>query len=210
MQYTIRCKGRVLGTTTLDFYHLIHGQHSGWLHPEPDADDLLNAISIGSAWIRAWLMRGDTLNDGRRLTQPEFETSRECEAISAAVAARSHLVLTLHREDGSELPTREIILQDRIYWDTPGIDDEDPYEGLDDQKRAELEASVEHDLAVISEWNQEEYGESTTSIMDDDEWRKLLETRWRDAEESRYQVHLRLANPDDLPSHLAWLTENAE
>ena len=209
MRYTIRYQGRVLGTTSLDSYHLIPGQHSGWFHPEPGADDVLAAISIGSAWVRAWQMRSDTLDDGRPLTEPAFETSREYKAISAAVAARSHLVLTLHREDGSELPTQEILVEDRIHWDLPGGADDDPFEMLDEQKRAEIDAAVEHDIALISEWNLESE-ESTTSIMSDDEWQKLVETRWREAEESRYQVHLRLANPDDLPSQLIWLTEKAE
>ena len=93
--------------------------------------------------------------------------------------------------------------------DFPGIDNEDPYEGLDEQQCAELDAAVAHDLEIINEWNLEESETSSSSAADDDEFRKLIESRWREAGESRYQVHLRLANPDDLPSDLAWLTEIA-
>jgi hypothetical protein len=46
--------------------------------------------------------------------------------------------------------------------------------------------------------------------MDDDEWRKFVEARWLEAEESRYQVHLRLAKPDDLPSPRIRLSETAK
>jgi len=208
MRYTVRCNGRALGSTTLDFDHLVHGQHSGWLHPVPGAQDLLDATSIGFAGLRAWHMRGDTLDNGRPLTQPEFLTSPEGEAISVAVSARSHLVLTLHREDGSELPTREILLQDRIYWDT--LDDQDQYEGPDEQEDAEFEEPVEYEVAATREWNEDELEEPTTPILDDDAFRRLVEAQWLAAAESRYQVHVRLANPDDLPSELTWLTESSE
>ena len=207
MHYTIRHNGRVLGTTTLDLYQLVHGQHSGWLHPDASAQDLLDAISIKSAYLRTWMNRGDTLGDGRRLTNPEFLVSRKCEAISAAVAVRLHFVLTLHREDGSEISTREIVLQDRFPGDIPGIDELDLYEGLDEPQLTEIDAAVAHDLEIISEWNLEE---SSPSAANDEEFRKLIELRWREAGESRYQVHLRLANADDLPSDLRWLEEAAQ
>ena len=205
MQFTIRHNGRVLGTTALDIYQLVHGQHSGWLLPEPEARDLLDAISIHSAWMRTWLTRADTLANGRRAADPDFLASRKCEAISAAVAERSHFVLTLHREDGSEIPIREIVLQDRFPGEFPGIDnDEDPYEGLDEKQRAELDAAVAHDLEIISEWDLED---SPPSAAEEEEFRNLIESRWREAGDSRYQVHLYLTNPDDLPSDLAWLVE---
>lgn len=47
-------------------------------------------------------------------------------------------------------------------------------------------------------------------IAYDEEFRKLIESRWHEAGESRYQVHLRLANADDLPSQLDWLEEIVE
>ena len=210
MHYTIRHNGRVLGTTSLDLYQLVRGQHSGWLHPGPGAQDLLDAISIKSAYMRTWMNRADTLGDGRRVTHTEFLASRKCEAISAAVAVRVQFVLTMHRDDGSEIPTREIVLQDRFPGDIPGIDDEDLYEGLDDQQLAELDAAVAHDLGIISEWNLEESDASSPSAADDEEFRKLIESRWHEAGESRYQVHLRLANADNLPSQLDWLEEIGE
>ena len=210
MHYTIQHNGRILGTTTLDLYQLVHGQHSGWLHPDDSAQDLLDAISIKSAYMRTWMNRGDTLDDGRRLTPAEFLASRKCEAISAAVAVRSQFVLTLHREDGSEIPTQEVVLQDRFPGDIPGIDDEDLYEELDEQQLAEIDASVAHDLEIIGEWNLEKSGDSSTSVEDAEKFRKLIESRWREAGESRYQVHLRLANADDLPSDLGWLKETAQ
>ena len=207
MRYTIRHQGRVLGTTALDCYQLIHGQHSGWFFPEPGADLVLDAVSIKSAYIRAWMLRGDTLGDGGRLTEPDLGKPRECEKITTAVSARAHLLLTLHRDDGSELPTQEIILQDRMYWEAPDFLDEE--EALAEEDDEEPAAPFAPDFAVMCQWNPETGEESTTS-MDDDEWRKFVEARWLEAEESRYQVHLRLANPDDMPSQLIRLTEKAK
>lgn len=195
MAYSIRCNGVVLGATELDFPQLHRVQHSGWLLPSADADQLLDAVSIGYASVRAWMVRGETFPNGEPLTSPAFAASPECQAISASVAERLRFVLTLHRADGSELPTREIVVQDHHCWPAPwdeakvmpdeGDDaDADPYEGLDDAQRAELEAAVEHDLAVLREM-------------------------WAE-ERPRYQVHVRLAEPDDLPSSIDWLADGAE
>ena len=61
--------------------------------------------------------------------------------------------------------------------------DEDPFEGLDDEQRAELEAVTEHDLALLRE-------------------------HWED--QSRYHVHVLLADPDELPSNPLWREDQAE
>jgi hypothetical protein len=64
-------------------YQFVRGQHSGYLEPADGAQHLLDAVAVGYPNLPTWLMRG-------------------CQAITDAVAARVQLVLTLHREVGTE------------------------------------------------------------------------------------------------------------
>ena len=229
MSYTIRCNGRVLGVTSFDLHPMLHGQHSGWLYPDAAATDLLDAVSIGYASVRAWMTRGTMLPNGSPLTQPEYAMSPECQAITVSVAARQHFALTVHRVDGSDLPTHEVIVQDFHTWPTPWHDqsathslnddepcedDTDPYEGLDEAKRAELEAIVEHDIGVWREMHADrlqaaEYSADSVQV-DDAAWEAEVDAIARAAQRSRYQVHVRLANSNDLPANLEWLAGGAE
>ncbi len=95
MPYTIQCRGRVLGTTSLEFDEFVPGQHSGYLEPEDGAQHLLDAVAVGYPNLLTWLMRDTTLPNGASFASPKFLASGECQAIAEAVAARVHLVLSL-------------------------------------------------------------------------------------------------------------------
>ncbi|MBL0169680.1 MAG: hypothetical protein IPP90_02970 [Gemmatimonadaceae bacterium] len=210
MLYTVRCKGRVLGTTELEFEPPVPGQHSGWFHPTPGAERQLDLISIGYPLIDWWLMRAESPPKGVPLILPDFPTSPECEAISSAIAARLHFVLSLHRADGSELATRDIILQDRHYWPAPWIDDLDPYEGLDAQQIAALDADVEHDIALFREWHPASTGDSPSTDGKDRALDDALSAISQHAAQTRYQVYVRLVDPRDVPRYSGWFSGLSE
>jgi 2-keto-4-pentenoate hydratase len=74
-----------------------------------------------------------------------------------------------------------------------------------DEQRAEINAAVEHDVALLREWHPEWF----------DDWAELVDDMpFEEAAEPepvglspRYEVHLRLVNPDDLPCKRTWLME---
>lgn len=207
MPYTIQCRGRVLGTTSLEFDEFVPGQHSGYLEPGDGAQHLLDAVAVGFPNLLTWLMRDTTLPNGASFASPKFLASGECQAIAEAVAARVHLVLSLHREDGTELPTSDIVLQDREYWDMPWLEAElDAC--LTDQQRAEIDAAVEHDVALLREWHPEWFDGSADAV-DDLPFESAGEPEPVGLR-PRYLVHLRLLNPTVIECSDSPLAEESQ
>lgn len=207
MSYTIQCRGRVLGTTELEFEPFVRGQHTGWLAAEQGAQYLLDAVAVGYPNMLTWLMRGTTLPNGAAFASPEFLASGEYQAITEAVAARLHLVLSLHREDGTELPTTDIVLQDRHYWPMPWLEAELDAR-LTDAQRAEIDAAVEHDVALLREWHPEWF-DGSADAADDLPFESAGEPEPVGLR-PRYLVHLRLLNPTDIECSASPLAEESQ
>ena len=207
MKHTIQCRGQKLGTTELEFEPFVRGQHTGFLEPEPGAQRLLDAVAIAYPNLLTWLLRDTTVPNGTAFASPEFLASGEYQAITEAVAARLHLVLSLHREDGTELPTTDILLQDREYWEMPWMEAELDAR-LTDQQRAELDASIEHDLALLREWHPEWF-DGSSDAKDDTPDESAAEPEPVGLR-PRYLVHLRLVNPRDVKCNTSPLAEASQ
>jgi hypothetical protein len=205
MPYTIQCRGHVLGTTDLDLYQLVSGQHSGWLHPAAGAQHLLDAIAIGYPSMLSWLLRATVPPNGVALASSTFLVSGECQAITEAMAARLPFAVSLHGDDGTEVATTDIVLQDRHYWPMPWLEAELDAR-LTDEQRAEIDASIEHDMAVLRECHPEWFNGSADDI-DDMPFDASADVGPAGLS-PRYQVHLRLVHADDIPSNVVFLTED--
>lgn len=227
MTYTIRCNGHVLGTSALDFTQVVDGHLSGWLNPAADALDLLDAVAIGYASVRAWTLRGTVHPNVNPYQQPGYVLSAECQAISAAVAVRLHLVLAVHHADGAEVPTCETVVQDMHVWPTlwrhqeteggavsGGVNDleEDPCEWLDPAQRAQLEAHVAHDYEMWESMHADRLPDGDQGDTDDEDvsWLARVDAIASTDEPSRFQAHVRLANRIDLASRLTPLALEAK
>ena len=205
MPYTIQCRRHVLGTTELDLYQLVSGQHSGWLHPAPGAQYLLDAIAIGYPSMRSWLLRATVPPSGVALASTTFLASGECQAITEAMAGRLQFVVSLRGDDGTEVATTAIVLQDRHYWPMPWLEAELDAR-LTDEQRAEDDAAIAHDMAVLRECHPEWFDGSADDI--DDMPFEASEAEGPAGLSPRYQVHLRLVNADNTPSNVVFLPED--
>ena len=192
-----------------------------------DALDLLDAVAIGYAPVRAWTLRGTVHPNVNPYQQPGYVLSAECQAISAAVAVRLHLVLAVHHAHGAEVPTCETVVQDMHVWPTlwrhqetergavsGGVNDlkEDPCEWLDPAQRAQLEAHVARDYEVWKSMHADRLpdGDQGDTDNEDVSWLARVDAIASTDEPSRSQVHVRLANRIDLASRLTPLALEAK
>lgn len=169
MPYTLWSRGRLLGESELDFAYRRNGWRCGWFQPADGAGPLIEIATGVSPAMSA--MHHDAQD---RTTQAD---------VAAAIDRCEALELELRGPDGAVVPCDDICIRDSEYLLTlaDSIDDDAWYESLDDDARAELDASVEHDIAIIEE------------CLDHDAaapWRPETELR-------RYQLQIQLRDHDD-------------
>ena len=107
MQYTVRSKGRPIGVTDLGFVCTDVHHRMGWFYPNEYAKRVMPHISALIPALRASLGEYDgvsfTLDPGiLNAENPAEEAIRRVEALE----------LTLHRADGSRIPTEDIGIKD--------------------------------------------------------------------------------------------------
>ncbi|HVX38569.1 MAG TPA: hypothetical protein VHB25_03265 [Gemmatimonadaceae bacterium] len=174
MPYTLWSRGRLLGSSELDFAYREHGHRCGWFYPADGADGLCEiATGVSPALMKLY----------------DDEHSRTAQAdVAAAVDRYDALELELHGPNGEVVACENIGLQDCEFLLTlaDGIDDDEYdawYASLDDAARAEFDASMEHDLALFDEW----FGDEP-----DRPWEPQVEF-------PRYQLLVRFAEHDPAP-----------
>jgi len=199
MTFMLWSKGRLLGESPLDFVRCMPRHRMGFLHPTADGDRLLPVASGVSpaltALSRAVRRRSDTewedLSGAER--QERMRTLTEFADVAAAQAHCDALELELRRADGSVVPTEWIDVRDTEYLHELALEFEEEDERHDAifgerPLDPELEAAVEHDLAVMEEMRG---GDEPDLDLDLD---AESETEW-----PRYQLQIMLRDDLDLP-----------
>jgi hypothetical protein len=195
MTFTLWSKGRLLGESPLDFVRCMPRHRMGFLQPTPVGERLLPVASGVSpamtALSRAVHRRCE--NEWEDLTgaerQERMRTLTEFADVAAAQAQCDALELELRRADGTVVPTEWIDVRDTEYL----LELAREFEEDDERREAifgerptdpELEAAIEHDLAVMDELHGED--EPDLGIDDEPEW-------------PRYQLQIMLRDDLDLP-----------
>lgn len=198
MQYSVHSRGRPIGVTDLGFARTGGPYRAGWFHPNALGQQVMAVVTALHVALQASARRHV---DERRHSRSDTSLGDGAlpPELAEALENVGALELTLHREDGSIVPTEVIGLQDteqlqvmarmHLSDDEPALSypDDDPDAQLD----AELREAIEHDVAEMLEAHD---------FDDDEPWR---DQPWRDAppptEWPRYQVQLRLVNEWDVP-----------
>jgi hypothetical protein len=208
MPYSLWSRGRLLGSTTLDFVRCIPLHRMGFLDAAPGAEPLLEMATAVSPAMMALSRRmrafhtGSLTERGATLARELIRETTEFADLSAALAQEEGLALELHREDGSIVPTEWIGLKDTdwllalgrgefddrlddrhrpLYEDGDDPDDDEPMD-------PELRAAIEHDLAILDEepWMRGDPSEPDLGIVE-----KSPFTRW--------QIQVKLVREEDVP-----------
>lgn len=197
MTFSLWSKGRLLGESPLDFVRCMPRHRMGFLHPTADGERLLPVASgvspamtnLSRAVQRRCEKEWEELTGAER--QERMRTLTEFADVAAAQSHCDALELELRRDDGSVVPTEWIDVRDTEYLHELARE----FEEEDERREAifgeqpldpELEAAVEHDLAVMEEMR----GGDDPDLGIDDE----PEMEW-----PRYQLQIMLLDDLDLP-----------
>ena len=189
MQYTVSSRGRPIGVTDLGFVRIGGPSRSGWFHPDAAGEPLMPAIASVLPAMRAFLHRGVRGADGTPVVQPRLLGSTLFADLAEALHHAGTLELTLHRPDGSLVPTTSVGIQDTerllalARWED-AIPDADPWSadaGWDDALE-DVQLAPEAQLELLDAGDRQ---------------------RWTSDRESpafpRYQIHVVLADATAVP-----------
>ena len=193
MAYTISSRGRPIGTTELDFVRFDGTARSGWFHPNAFGEGLMPTVETVLPAIRALLDRKMDGEDGRPLMQESLRRSSEFADYAEALHRAGAMELTLHRPDGTLVPTSLIGLQDthqllELADEQEGRPLSDVLDGTEEWMR-ELESELE---------GSDDCLESVDELFD-----CCTDEGWSPDEEQiefpRYQVHVLLSEENAIP-----------
>ena len=194
MQYTISSRGRPIGTTTLDFMRIDGANRSGWFHPNEFGAELMPTVALVLPAMRAYLRRNVRGDEGQPIVLESFRHSSLFADLAEALHRVDAMELTLHRPDGTLVPTSLI-----------GLQDTEELRGLAEWKDLYPVGEVP---SVSDEWVQElaselEEPESDWQESDDRMFDTAVEEDWAPDEEPiefpRYQVHILLSEENAMP-----------
>ncbi len=212
MEYIISSRGRPIGTSELDFFRIDGFNRSGWFHPNAYGETLMPTVALVYPAMRAFIARDVRDENGRSLIQPDFRTSTAFADLAEAYHRVAGLELTLHRPDGTLIPTSDVGIQDTeelrklANWHETYplgevvLETEPWYEelqrDLEDSRRDWTGSDDDlEDLDDLEEL-QSRWADS------DDELGEDVDEPWLPAEEvvlPRYQVHLLLSEENAIP-----------
>ena len=193
MAYTVCSRGRPIGTTELDFVRIGGPHRMGFFRPNDEGERLIPLVAAPLPAMRERM---------RRTAREPSETSSMSHEEATLLMAEMHeageheraLALTLHRDDGTLVPTESISFRDTEAYLEVGelLAAECPEWREDDE---ELQRAVEHDLELL----EESFGEDDDGYpgfdMSEPEWLEDEEpTRW-----TRYQIQIELLDDGEIP-----------
>lgn len=197
MEYIVKSRGRPIGTTELDFMRIGGPSRSGHFHPNGEGERVMAEIASPLPAMRAYLHREYVDENGERVVRPELIGSQLFAEMAEAFRRTEELELTLHRDDGSLVPTTSIGFQDTESLRSIGelqLADEPPPE-LDPELDEQLRREIEHDTAIIEEMFADEITGDDLAAARDDEWMEDFEFPTF----PRYQIHVELADDSAIP-----------
>jgi hypothetical protein len=181
--------GRPIGVTDLDFFHVKGLARAGWFHPNADGEKMMPLVGSMHRALRAYGSRNRVGEEGASLVHPESIGSQVLADIAEALHRLESLELTLHREDGSLVPTEMIGLQDCEELLAQGSEPETWFEDIDadaDDWLDELEQSFEPGPEDFAEFGSPDAGDALLPEIEP-------------VEHPRYQVIVTLVDDDAIP-----------
>jgi hypothetical protein len=194
VQYTISSRGRPIGTTELDFGRIDGSSRSGWFHPNALGEELMPTVALAIPAMRAYLCRDMRDADGQPIVQQNLRRSSLFADLAEALHRVDAMELSLHRPNGSLIPTSLIGIQDTEQLrGLAGWQDWYPVgevPSADEEWVQELARELEEPV-----WDRQE---SDDELLDG-----AVEDGWAPDEEAtnfpRYQVHLVLREENAIP-----------
>jgi hypothetical protein len=205
VSYVVSSRGRPIGVSDLGFIRISRRFRSGWFYPNEYGEQVMPVISSTLPAMRAYLHRDVLGDDGQSIVQPDLADSTLFRNLAEALERVEALDLTLHRDDGTLVPTEVVGIQDieQLLALPPlnaSSDDEADEWTLDDE-----EWSL--DEACYSPSDKAFDGNSDTPfdldidddlIFDGDRWDDIRP--WTPPQDPstfpRYQIHVVLADGD--------------
>jgi len=200
MSYSLWSRGRLLGTSELDFVRCLALHRAGFLQPTEVGEQLLpDACGVSPAFMAMSRLARDTPGAGASL----FEAMRGTTEYADLLAAQDRcaaLELELRRADGTLVPTEWIDVKDGEFLLALAREAEEemarqpdlPSDAFDDRLASMLEPAIEHDLDFLDE----------PSAMERLDWDAEEEDEAADEgpiELPRYQLHVKLHDEADIP-----------
>ena len=110
MQYTVTSRGQPIGVTDLGFPHVAGPDRIGWFHPNGAGEPLMATITSVPTTTRAWVSSSE--QPGASPDETEHLRATLLADVAEASQRVEALGLKLHRENGSEVATDYISIQD--------------------------------------------------------------------------------------------------
>jgi hypothetical protein len=190
-RYTVCSRGVPIGVTDLGMARVERMSRSGWFHPNAEGERVVAIVGAVLPLLHASVRR--EVRDGRRaiVLSVEVEGPELSPELAHALQEVAALELTLHRADGSLIPTEGLGIQDVEQLRSIYVEEDDGqleahacwHEELD----AETRAAIEHDLSALLE---------DAGVDEHEPW---MPAHDYSTEPGRYQVHLRLVSEWDVP-----------
>lgn len=195
--YTVCSRGRPIGSTDLEFVRIGGPHRTGFFHPNGEGERLVPLVAAPLPAMRDRMRRTARQGPERSEMSHEEATLLMAEIHEAGERERA-LGLTLHREDGSLVPTEYISFRDTAaYIEVGELMAECPEWHEDDD---EIQRSVEHDLELLEEsYDEEEDDDDGYPGFD------LPEPDWLEDDDPepapwpRYQVQIELLDEEEIP-----------
>lgn len=190
MPYTLWSHDRLLGQSDLDYMQIRDRHVIGDFEPTTLGESLMPLVT-GETRALLDFARTSRENHGRYGFSEGYEGMQRTTEYADLAAARTHresLELQLRAPDGSLVPTEWIDVRDIELLLSLIDEDEDTLES--EPYDPELEAAIEHDVALIEEWfADEESGDQGWDAEPDTE-----EDSWQERRSMpRYQIQVLLA-----------------
>ena len=187
MNYIVSSRGQPVGVTDLGFHVVFPWHRCGWLRPNAHGEKVLPVVATVLPALRAYV---HTIGPGdSEAARREAEKTTHFADLAAAMQHVSALELTLHREDGSLIPTESV-----------GVKDMDQL--IEMLHAGEFDSDL--DEADVDDWSAppaelEDLDDTSGSSLDDDELRAWTPADDEETEFPRYQVHVLLLKDHPLP-----------
>jgi len=187
VRYIVQSRGRPIGVTDLDFTRFDDFFRSGWLHPNAEGERLLPraTTSVHDALFALRQHLGSSATHGSG-DGTDLVASQAFADYAEALHHADALDLTLHLANGSLVPTETIGIQDcdrlvALYGSDLDAD-APPDDACDPATMAEIEREVEEMLEGHPAMEREPWAPEEPP-----------------SEFPRYQIHVRLLDPADVP-----------
>src|SRR5690348_5235913 len=110
VRYTVSSRGRPIGHTDLAFARFPGPHRAGWFHPNADGERVMPVVTALHVALQASALR-HAAERGQPRREPPLDEALPSD-LAEALQRVGELELTLHREDGSLVPTESVGLQD--------------------------------------------------------------------------------------------------